>query len=88
MGKPEGVACLVDSDGEQGVIGEWHPGAGVKRERDHGAANMAGLVPGEIGLSGAVEVETVDPVHDDFRVARIPNDLEADADTDRLPSLE
>ena len=69
-------------------VRQRQPAVGPQRERDKGPAHPPGLVPGEVGLPRAVEVEVVDPAHHDVGSAGVGHHPEADADPDPFPPIE
>ena len=80
-GSPSAWPASWTATARSALSGKGMPVLVPERQRDDRTANVTGLVPRQIGLAGAVEVEAIDPANDDVRIAGVPHDVEPHADT-------
>ena len=71
MGQAQRVTGLVHRDREERRVRHAESRVGAKRQGDRGLTDPSRMIPGQIGLSGTIEVEVVDPAHHDVRVGAV-----------------
>ena len=82
------MSNLVGRD-DADVIRVHRPPFGVEGgECDRRALNVPVLVPGDVGLPGALDLELNAPLHRDFRVRRVSVEVKPDWDTRAGPLAE
>jgi hypothetical protein len=82
------VTCLVNRNSQKCCIGEQKAGVRPNGKRDGGFPHSPRLIPGEIGLTSPIEIEVVNPMHDDVGSSRVRNHDEVDSHARALPQAE
>jgi hypothetical protein len=79
---------LMHGNRQQGWVREGYSGVGPERQQDGRLANSTGLIPGQVGLTGPIKVEVVDPVHHDLRRERVGRGSKEHPGSSTFPCVE
>src|SRR5690242_2596390 len=80
------MAGLMHRDSQQSRIREHQARIGPECKQDGGLAYPARLIPGKIGLPRTIEIEMIDPAHNDVRGGGVRDESETNTGPHILPA--
>jgi len=82
------MAGLMHRDSQQSRIGEHQARIGAECKQNSGLAYPARLIPGKIGLPCTIEIEMIDPAHNDVGGGGVGDESETNTGPYILPAVK